>query len=182
MPPCSTDYSESWEKHTAVSVTSLEEGLYIFPFPSWPVLLLQFMDCWPTHVAFALISALYARAWQDSAKEQMGICKKYLCKDRAGWSQWCLREPALDAKGLCHVELLWHRLSPWLIMQANVGLVLTAKELWRKVSLLQSAGRLAAGLWTIPLIYLHKLWDLEGVRVSFQLFILCRIRNSERRS
>lgn len=58
-------------------------------------------------------------------------------------------------------------------------LVSTAKEMWRKVSLFQSAGRLAGGLWTLPPIYSHKPWDLEGVRVSFPL---CRIRNPERRS
>lgn len=56
-----------------------------------------------------LISALYARAWENSCKEQMEVCQKYLCKDRAGWIQWCLRKPALDAKQLCHIELLWHR-------------------------------------------------------------------------
>lgn len=147
--------------------------------PSWPFLLLQFIDCWPTHVAFVLISAPYARAWEKSSKEQMGICQKYLRKDRAGWSQWCLRRPALDRKGLCHVELLWHQMSPCLITQANVGPVPTAKAPWRKVSLFQSAGWLVAGMWTLPVIYAQT---VRFSRVSFQLFILCKIRNSERRS
>lgn len=163
MPPYSTDYSDSWEKHNAVSVASLEEGHYasisFLAFLASPV-----MDCWPTHVAFVLISAVYTMAWKNSCKEKMGYLLEISRQRQSRVEPVISQRPCPECK----------RVVPgWTSLTSVVTSADHSSKCWtgahckgavKKSLTFQSAGQLAAGLWNLPLIYVHKLWDLEGGR------------------